>query len=165
MWKRTAFRKGANLFLGRNQPVFGGLLPGFLCSKSVREIICFSGRMAGGIFRENQRTVCRFNFGVGIAPAKWHFQFRRRFCWLWSAGEPLAVGRQKTKKGGSRSFQNGFRLDYFQSLKISSNAISKAVFILFSINLKISASITDFYFFFLSLSFIFLLLILFSPHW
>ena len=98
MWKRTAFRKGANLFLGRNQPVFGGLLPGFLCSKSVREIICFSGRMTGGIFRENQRIVCRFNFGVGITPAKWHFQSRRRFCWLWSAGEVLPVGRQKTKK-------------------------------------------------------------------
>ena len=44
------FRKGANLFLGRNQPAFGGLLPGFLCSKSVREIICFSGRMTGGLY-------------------------------------------------------------------------------------------------------------------
>ena len=44
----------------------------------------------------------------------------------------------ENEKGGSRSFQNGFRLDYFQSLKISSNAISKAVFILFSIKLKIS---------------------------
>ena len=55
-------------------------------------------------------------------------------------------------------------LRYFQSLNRSSNARSRAVFILFYINRIISASITDFCFFFLSLSFFFLSLILPSPH-
>jgi hypothetical protein len=57
---------------------------------------------------------------------------------------------------GIRLHQAGFRPFYFQSLKISSNAISTAVFRLFSIMLKICASNVDcffFFFFFLSLSY------------
>ena len=51
---------------------------------------------------------------------------------------------------------------YFQPLKMSSKAASKAAFRLFCIRLRISASRTDFFFFFLSLL---RLLILPSLHW
>ena len=75
----------------------------------------------------------------------------------------FAVRRQKTKKGGSHSFhRTAPTLRYFQSLNISSRALSIATFRLFSMILNSSASNRDWRFFFF-LSFSFWLLISPSP--
>ena len=61
----------------------------------------------------------------------------------------FAVRRQKTKKGGSHSFhRTAPTLRYFQSLNISSRALSIAAFRLFSMILNSSASNTEDCFFF-----------------
>jgi hypothetical protein len=72
---------------------------------------------------------------------------------------PSFDSNEANEKGGSqlrRSLKRGYlilgadcrRNRYFQSLKMSSNARSKAVFRLFYMMLMISASKMDFYFFF-----------------
>jgi hypothetical protein len=60
---------------------------------------------------------------------------------------------------GEPFVNRGFRRFYFQSLKISSKAISNAAFILLFRMANISASRVDFFFFFLSLSFFYWLIL------
>ena len=76
----------------------------------------------------------------------------------------LPSGDRKRKKAEVVPFRTASASCHFQSLKRSSNAKSRAVFMLFYMKDRISASSTDFFFFFLSLSF-FLSLTLTSPRW
>ena len=108
-------------------------------------------------FRENQKRRPLSCFRVGNSPAKWHFWFERRF--LRSLSSRRKANRQTVYNDKSGSpFQHspcrgvsfaetGCRTSHFQSLKMSSKALSNAAFILFSIMLITSASRMDFFFF------------------
>ena len=115
---------------------------------------------SGGVFREKILFVCKSGFGVINSPTKSAFYSKRRFCGLSSTEWKLTVTRYKTKKAEA-PFKDSFLWDlgsstrasafvYFQSLKISSRALSNAAFRLFCMILNISASRVDFFFFFLS---------------
>ena len=129
-------------------------------------------RWQGAIFQDQKSFLPLTRSGEACAPTKSTFDSGNGLADRKRPEEKKAVKRLTTKKCGSplrgtyhRRYQapsSGLPPFYLQSLKISSNAISTAVFRLFSIMLKICASKVDcFFFFFLSLSY---WLIWFLPH-
>lgn len=126
----------------------------------------FRGRYPPHPFRENPRRFAFFPFGVGNRPTKSGFDFQRRSSWLCAGRQKIpshgSDGRKRKKRQAAQSPVCGFsetacRFSYnlilislSQSFKRSSTAASKAVFMDFSIMLKISFSKVDCFFFFLS---------------
>ena len=96
-------------------------------------------------------------FGWATLPPNGIFDLKDGSCGRDRPKEKLTVRRTITKKCGSpllrspcwgSSFaETGCRTSHFQSLKMSSKALSNAAFILFSIMLITSASRMDFFFF------------------
>ena len=159
--------RGANFFREQISPDFRPLGGGFYPSRSVVENMCLIGHPgthygikillhpeAGMVWLTLPRNDL-FVLGDGLSDCQ-------------RPEEKEAVIRHITKKCGSpfhdlsvgRTVRElGFRRFYFQSLKISSNAISRAAFILLFRIANISASRVDFFFFFLSLSFFYWLIL------
>lgn len=157
--------KRADKFLEQFQPDFGQLYGCFFHSKSVYETRCLIEHP----FREEKNFVSRTRYGVAHTPTKLTSHLRKRSCWLSASKREESrqtPHNEKMRKPAHRSSQLGepivkraSAVSYFQSLKMSFKATSKAVFILFSIIRKISASRVDFFFFFLSLSFLYWLIL------
>lgn len=145
-------RKRWKLIPEQNKPVFA-LFPALLeGSKSVQESIWFSERMGGGCNSgrpEPQTPLVKLGGQLSYAEV---FSFRMTV--FAPVHDRREVCRQtaENEKSGGRSFRNGLRLCYFQSLNKSSRARSRAVFMLFCMKERISASSTDFFFFFFRLS-------------
>ena len=118
----------------------------------------------GATLREIPNRRPPFSFCVAHAPTKWHFCFEERFSRL-SAVEPFQPRPTPTNdKNGEKFHAEPLAVPYFQSLSMSSNALSNASFIPFYIILITSFSKIDcFRFFFFSLSFRLVLSILISP--
>lgn len=165
---RPMSAKGANFFRGQISPDFRPLGGGFYPSRSVVENKCLIGHPRHP-FRDKNSSIPRCRIGEAKTPTKLPFYFGGRFSWLSAArrkGNRQTVHNEKTAEARSTSshmgepFMNrGFRHFYFQSLKISSNAISRAAFMLLFRMANISASRVDFFFFFLSLSFFYWLIL------
>ena len=120
-------------------------------------------------FRDKKSAIPRCRIGEAKTPTKLPFYFGGRFLWLSAArrkGNRQTVHNEKTAEArstishvGEPFVNRGFRRFYFQSLKISSNAISRAAFMLLFRIANISASRVDFFFFFLPLSFFYWLIL------
>ena len=161
------FRKRGRKFPERNKAVlslFSALLEP---SRSVYESNCFPERPV-----QNRGAVFGIkNFQKPLAEIRWATLSRRGsfnpedgFVACLRQSASLPSGDRKRKKAEVVPFRTASASCHFQSLKMSSNAKSRAVFMLFYMKDRISASSTDFFFFFLSLSF-FLSLISTSPRW
>lgn len=158
--------KGANFFRGQISPDFRPLGGGFYPSRSDHENKCLIGH-PGTHFGRKIFLHPKAGMVWLTVPRNDLFISGDGFPGCQRPEEKETVRRPITKKGGSpfndlstgRTVREpGFRRFYFQSLKISSIAISRAAFKLLCRMANISASRVDFFFFFLSLSFFYWLI-------
>lgn len=165
---RPMSAKGANVFRGQIFPDFRLLGGGFYPSRSAVETMCLIGH-PGTHFGIKILRYPDAVLGRQKLPRSRLFISGGRFSWLSAArrkGNRQTVHNEKTAEArstishvGEPFVNRGFRRFYFQSLKISSKAISNAAFILLFRMANISASRVDFFFFFLSLSFFYWLIL------
>ena len=154
------FRNRGSEFPEQILPFFGAITARFIPSKSVCESRCLIEHPRTH-FGKKKNADPHPVFGWATLPPNGIFDLKDGSCGRDRPKEKLTVRRTITKKCGSpllrspcwgSSFaETGCRTSHFQSLKMSSIALSNAVFKLFSIILIISASRTD-CFFFLSFS-------------
>ena len=159
----TVFRNRGSEFPEQILPFFGAITARFVPSKSVCESRCLIEQGWGYPFGRTKNADPYLIFAWATLPPNGTFDLKYGSCGCNRPEAKQTDRRHKTKNCGNPfqrspclgySFaETGCRTFYFQSLKMSSKALSNAVFILFSIMLIISASRMDcFFFFFFSLS-------------
>ena len=144
----TVFRNRGSDFPEQILPFFGAITARFVPSKSVCESRCLI-EQGGYPFGRTKNADPYPVFAWATLPLNGIFDLKDGSCGCLRQNEAHTDRRATTTKTARSSTWESLAVRHFQSLKMSSNALSNAVFKLFSIMLMISASRMDCFFFFL----------------